>query len=157
MLFKGVLLGLLMSQCTFAAETEIHLLGRFTYKGTPVSQAVILTDKRVTGLEQCRDFVRYQVRGTERGKNYYRHYIRAQRKGINIVTHYTCIETSLQVSRWNAHDFYDKVYLVDLRNGQRFTRYADTNSCWAAIRKDPDKHSRKLYCAKMNQTLSPAE
>ncbi|WP_417223944.1 hypothetical protein [Amphritea sp.] len=158
MLLKGILLGLLLvSQLTFAAGSDVYLLGRFTYKGTPVSKAVILSDKRVTELEQCRDFVRYQIRGSEQGKKYFRGYERFHKKGLNIVPHYTCIETTLKISEWNEYDFYDKVYLIDLRGGKRFTRYPDTNSCWSAIRQDPDKHSRKLYCAKMSQTLLPAK
>ncbi|MDO6562845.1 hypothetical protein Q4488_05550 [Amphritea sp. 1_MG-2023] len=154
LLLRIMLLGLLsVSPLTLADQSEIYLLGRFTYKGTPVSKAVLLADKRVTELEQCRDFVRYQIRGNQRGINYYRHHIRAQRKGVNIFPHYACIQTDLRVSEWNDYDFYDKVYLIDLRGGQRFTRYKDTNSCWAAIRKEPDKHSKKLFCAKMSQTL----
>ncbi len=158
MLKKGVVLGLLMvSQLTFAGSSEIYLLGEFTYKGTPISKAVLLEDKRVEKLEQCHDFVHYQIRGTERGKNYYRHYIRAQKTGVNIVPRYTCIQTELNVSEWNDHDFYDKVYLIDLREGQKFTRFEDTNSCWAAIRNDSDKHTKQLFCAKMSQTVSPAK
>ncbi|WP_299195987.1 hypothetical protein [uncultured Amphritea sp.] len=158
MLYKGVLLGLLLvSQLTFADSSEIYLLGEFTYKGTPISKAVLLEDKRVTELEQCRDFVHYQIRGTERGKNYYRHYIRAQKTGVNIVPRYTCIQTRMKVSEWNDHDFYDKVYLIDLRDGLQFTRFEDTNSCWAEIRKDPDKHTKQLFCAKMSQTVSAAK
>ncbi|SEQ86825.1 hypothetical protein SAMN03080615_03051 [Amphritea atlantica] len=157
MLYKGVLLAtLLASPMALAQQPEIYLLGEFTYKGTPISKAVLLEDKRVTDLEQCRDFVHYQIRGTERGKNYYRHYIRAQKTGVNIVPRYTCIQTRMKVSEWNDHDFYDKVYLIDLRDGLQFTQFEDTNSCWAAIRKDPDKHTKKLFCAKMSQSISPA-
>lgn len=158
MLKQGVLLGMLLASPLASAEQSgIYLLGEFTYKGTPISKVVLLEDKRVKDLEQCRDFVRYQIRGTERGKNYYRHYIRAQSTGVNIVPRYTCIKTRLKVSEWNDYDFYDKVYLFDLRKGLRFTQFEDTNSCWAGIRKDPDKHSKKLFCAKMSQSISSAQ
>ncbi len=154
MLRKWMLLGLLLvAQPLLADSSRIYLLGGFTYKGTPVTKAVLLEDKRVTTLEQCQDFARFQIRGSERGKNYYRHYVQIERQGVNIVPRYTCLETNLEVSPWNDHDFYKQIYLIDLRKGHKFTSFKDTNSCWSSIRKDPDKHSRKLFCAKMSQTV----
>ena len=151
---KWILMGfLLMSQPLLADQSRVYLLSSFTYKGTPITKAVILEDKRITSLEQCQDFVRFQIRGNERGKNYYRHYVKIERQGVNIVSRYTCIETTLNISQWNDHDFYKWIYLIDLRKGYKFTAFEDTNSCWASIRKDPDKHSRKLFCAKMSQKV----
>lgn len=154
MRLKGILFGfLLLPGLVLADQKQLYLLGNFTYKGTPVTHAILFRDDRVESLEECQDFVRNQVRGTSRGKNLFRHYIRELPKGISIHPNYTCFETTMAVSRWSPRDFYKHIYLIDLRNGVSFTPFPDTNSCWASIRKERKKHSTQLFCARMNQRL----
>lgn len=148
-----VFLTLLLCQSAFGIENRVYLLAGFNFKGSPVNLAALLFDPQVRSLSQCQDFINYKVRGTSRGKNFYRHYVVPRKDGAHIVPRYRCLETDRNIPRWIDRDFYKHIYLIDLQSTPIFTAFDSLNSCWAAIRNEPGKHSAKLYCAKMNQLL----
>lgn len=155
MIRKGfIFLCLFYVSSAIASPEQVYLLGSFTVNGSPVTTAIILKDKRISDLDKCWDFVHNHVRGKERGRNYFRHYIRQQPRGVNIQPRYYCFTSNVKIPTWNDKDFYNHVYLIDSRNKLMFTRFDSTNSCWGSIRKEPEKHTSKLYCAKMSQDLS---
>jgi len=150
----GVILWLiLLSLPGKADQSKVYLLGGFNYRGTPVTMAVLLFDKQVTDVEQCREYVDKRVRGKPYERAYYRHFVGPQRQGVSIFRRYSCLKISHKIKPWEERSFYSYVYLVDLRNGHSFTSFPNLDRCWASIRKEPLKHSSKLFCAKMSQEL----
>lgn len=136
------------------ADDKIYLLGAFNYKGTPVTLAGLFYDPKVKDLQTCQAYIR-QLRGIygEERMILYRALEAPQRSGVYIFKYYRCIQDDLSANRWNERDFYRYVYRVDLRDGYSFTRYDNLDSCWKSMRDDPQKHTSKLFCAKMNQRL----
>ena len=151
------LLGLiLLSLNALAEQNKVYLLGVFNYKGTPISMAGLFYDPKVKNVETCKAYVK-QLRGFHEfgvePLDLYRTLEAPKRSGVYIFKYYICIDNGLEGTLWNERDFYRYTYLIDQRNGLRFAEYPSLNSCWAAIRKDPQKNTSKLFCAKMNQRL----
>ncbi len=139
-----------------AEASKVYLLGNITIRGTPVTLSVLLYERQITKLSDCQAFLKKNARSSVADQQLYRHHIRQQKAGITLKPHYRCIESARDISRWDPRGFYKYIYLVDMRDGLNFTRFDDTNSCWAAIRNETDKHSESLFCAKMNQSISGA-
>lgn len=144
-----------MVSLTARAEEKIYLLGAFNYKGTPITLAGLFYDPKVKDLETCKAYIR-QLKGIygEERMILYRALEAPQRSGVYIFKYYRCIQDDMTVSRWNERDFYRYVYRVDLRDGYSFTRFDNLDKCWKSMRKDPQKHTSKLFCAKLNQRLA---
>lgn len=148
---------LLMSLFTAAlraAESKVYLLSNFTIRGTPISKTLLLHEAEITRLEDCQAFLHKHLRKDVADNELYRHHIRESTTGVNLVPRYHCIESSLNISRWDDRAFYKYIYLIDLRDTPVFTRFEDTNSCWAAIRNEADKHSEQLFCGRLSQRIS---
>ncbi len=139
-----------------AESSKVYLLGNITIRGTPVTLSVLLHERRITELSECQAFLMKNIRSSVADKELYRHHIRQEETGITVKPRYRCIESDRQISRWDPRGFYKYIYLVDMRDSLSFTRYDDTNSCWAAIRDEAEKHSDNLFCAKMNQLIDGA-
>ncbi|WP_261843849.1 hypothetical protein [Aliamphritea ceti] len=157
-LFKALVLLILLAQVALvrAEGSKVYLLGNITIRGTPVTLSVLLHERKITDLADCEAFLQKNARGSVADQQLYRHHIRQQKAGITLKPYYRCIESEQDISRWDSRGFYKYIYLVDMRNGLSFTRFEDTNSCWAAMRNESDKHSESLFCTKMNQTISGA-
>lgn len=147
---------MLLSLRAIADPNNVYLLAVFNYKGTPVSMAGLFYDDKVKDIDTCKSYVK-QLRGHhEYGTeplNFYRTLNGPKQSGVYIFKYYLCLNDGTEGSLWNGRDFYRYTYLVDQRNSLRFSEFPSLNSCWASIRKAPEKNSRKLFCAKMNQRL----
>lgn len=149
-----MLLALLAQAVSVRAESsKVYLLGNIDIRGTPVTISVLLHERKVTELAECQAFLKKNSRSSIADQQLYRHHIRQQKSGITLKPRYRCIESDRKISRWDPRGFYRYIYLVDMRESLTFTRYEDTNSCWAAIRNEAEKHSDNLFCAKMNQFI----